>query len=168
MASSGYDQMVSQPTPSNHLSLLTTTPVRNRQIEQFAEARVPVFLSEYGGCEGNQTRPFGEAQTLHGPAMTPVFSGGCAYEFFEGANHYGLVRSGADGALRPTEDFAGLRAHLRAARDETPPVTLADWAAPRPSALPSVARTWDAVPACPLDWEGVKARVEGGSPFLDD
>lgn len=161
--------MVSQPTsprPSKHLSLLTTAPVPNRQIEQFAEARVPVFLSEYGGREGNQARPFGEAQALHGPAMTPVFSGGCAYEFFEAANHYGLVRGGSDGALRPTEDFPILRARLRAAPS---PVTIAGWAEPPPPPTPPPPPgTWDAVPVCPLDWGEVRARVEGSASFLDD
>lgn len=71
---------------------------------------MPVFFSEYGARAGGRGRAFGEAQALQGPGMTPVFSGGCAYEFFEAPNHYGLVRAAADGTLHPTADFGRLRA----------------------------------------------------------
>lgn len=47
-------------------------------------------MSEYGVNIQNP-RKFEETSALYSPAMSQVFSGGCAYEFWEGSNAYGLV-----------------------------------------------------------------------------
>jgi hypothetical protein len=49
-----------------------------------------MFFSEYGNTS-HQPRLFEETTALYAPAMSRVFSGGCAYEFWQSTNGYGLV-----------------------------------------------------------------------------
>jgi hypothetical protein len=59
-----------------------------------------MFFSEYGGT-ARRPRLFEETLALYSPQMMDVFSGGCVYEFWYGANRYGLVK------MRPsTEESA--------------------------------------------------------------
>jgi hypothetical protein len=50
-----------------------------------------MFVSEYGTTSPHQPRHFHETTALFSPATCRVFSGGCVYEFWQGANGYGLV-----------------------------------------------------------------------------
>ncbi|KAL5359899.1 Glucanosyltransferase-domain-containing protein [Aspergillus floccosus] len=59
--------------------------------EDFAEATLPVFFSEYG-CNEVQPRVFTEVEALYGEQMSKSFSGGLIYEFTEEPNNYGLVK----------------------------------------------------------------------------
>jgi hypothetical protein len=60
------------------------------QLQHFLPTTIPIFISEYGNIS-HQPRLFHETTALYAPATCRVFSGGCVYEFWQGANGYGLV-----------------------------------------------------------------------------
>ncbi|KAA8618517.1 1 3-beta-glucanosyltransferase [Pyrenophora tritici-repentis] len=59
-------------------------------LHRFSNTTIPIFFSEYGN-PSRQPRLFQETTALYSPAMSRIFSGGCAYEFWESANGYGLL-----------------------------------------------------------------------------
>lgn len=63
--------------------------------EDFANATVPVFFSEYG-CNEVNPRLFTEVQALYGEQMSESFSGGLVYEYTQEDNDYGLVKVNGD------------------------------------------------------------------------
>ena len=56
--------------------------------KEFADYNVPVFFAEYG-CNEPTPRPFDDTVALFGSKMTPVWSGGIVYEYFQEDNKYG-------------------------------------------------------------------------------
>ena len=62
----------------------------NVLVAGFSNTTVPVFFSEYG-CNKVLPRVFDEVQTLYGPLMTPVMSGGLVYEYSQEVSDFGLV-----------------------------------------------------------------------------
>jgi 1,3-beta-glucanosyltransferase GAS1 len=65
------------------------------RVTEFSGYSVPSFFAEYG-CNkdvgGAAGRNFTEVAALYGNQMTPVFSGGIVYEYFEETNDFGLVK----------------------------------------------------------------------------
>jgi hypothetical protein len=70
----------------------------------FQSSSVPVFFSEYG-CNKPKPRVFTEVQSIHGPDMTGVMSGGIVYEYSQEDNDYGLVKISSDGTAQLLADF---------------------------------------------------------------
>jgi 1,3-beta-glucanosyltransferase GAS1 len=60
----------------------------NLRTEEFSTYNVPAFFAEYG-CNTVQPRTFSEVVALYGDQMTPVWSGGIVYEWFQEANDFG-------------------------------------------------------------------------------
>lgn len=116
------------------------------RVEFFSDYPVPVFFAEYGcieGVDGGPTnRPFTEVGVLYGN-MTSVFSGGIVYEWFMGANNYGLVSLVNSASVSPYPDFTSLRSQLASV---SPTSTQRSAYTPSNSAppCPSVGGSWQA------------------------
>ncbi|KAJ5718547.1 CAZyme family GH72 [Penicillium malachiteum] len=76
--------------------------------EDFSNATLPVFFSEYG-CNDVTPRTFTEVQALYGEDMTQAFSGGLVYEWTEESNEYGLVQVNDNGTITTLIDFDNLQ-----------------------------------------------------------
>lgn len=58
--------------------------------DEFSTYNVPAFFAEYG-CNVNQPRIFTEVGALFGSKMTPVWSGGILYMYFQETNDFGAT-----------------------------------------------------------------------------
>lgn len=126
----------------------------NERVEFFSDYPVPVFFAEYGCIEGLESdggathRPFTEVPVLFGN-MTSVFSGGIVYEWFMGANNYGLISlTNNDASVSPYPDFTSLRSQL-ASVSPSPTARSAYTPSNSAPACPSVTSNW-AARASPL------------------
>ena len=72
----------------------------------FSTYDVPVFFAEYG-CNKVEPRTWGDTAALLGPQMTPVWSGGIVYMYFQESNDYGLVTISGN-TVTPNQDFKNL------------------------------------------------------------
>jgi hypothetical protein len=82
-------------------------------VARLQSAALPIFMSEYG-VNIQKPRKFEETAALYSPAMSQVFSGGCAYEFWEMANGYGLVELVNQEQARSTPAWAVEKSRERA------------------------------------------------------
>lgn len=100
-----------------------------QELKTFDNAHIPVFFSQYGcnlGACGK--RIFQETSAIYSSAMTRVFSGGIAYEFYDspdirsGLWGYGLVRQEdavVGRGVTKLPDFESLRQRLENSQDES-------------------------------------------------
>ena len=107
------------------------------RVDFFSDYPVPVFFAEYGcieGIDGGAThRPFTEVEVLFGN-MTKVFSGGIVYEWFMGANDYGLVELTDNGAsVSPYPDFTSLQSQLASISPSSGPASVTSSTTSQPS-----------------------------------
>lgn len=119
--------------------------------QEFEGYSVPAFFAEYG-CNtqggGAAGRQFTEVAALYGVNMTPVFSGGIVYEYFEETNDYGLV-SVSGSSVSTLADYNAFSTEINAVNptgvnsaDYTPTNTVGQ-------ACPTLGISWAAV-ATPL------------------
>ncbi|PTU18170.1 hypothetical protein P175DRAFT_0518578 [Aspergillus ochraceoroseus IBT 24754] len=80
---------------------------------EFHDYSVPVFFAEYG-CNAVEPRTFTEVDTLYGPQMNGVWSGGIVYMYFQEQNNYGLVNVN-NGQVSPRADYSYLSKRLATA-----------------------------------------------------
>ncbi|KAF3908436.1 hypothetical protein ABW21_db0202149 [Orbilia brochopaga] len=83
----------------------------DKRTEEYSTYNVPVFFAEYG-CNEVQPRKFTEVAALYGNVMSPVFSGGIVYMYFEEANNYGLVTVDSSGKATKLPDYGYLQTAL--------------------------------------------------------
>ena len=57
--------------------------------QEFSSYNVPAFFAEYG-CNKVEPRTFTEVGSLFGKDMSPVWSGGIVYMYFQETNNYGI------------------------------------------------------------------------------
>ncbi|CAG8903281.1 unnamed protein product [Penicillium egyptiacum] len=79
--------------------------------EDFTNATIPVFFSEYG-CNEVQPRVFTEVQALYGEEMTQAFSGGLVYEWTQEKNDYGLVKVDDSNTVTTLVDYDNFQKQL--------------------------------------------------------
>ncbi|PWY66457.1 1,3-beta-glucanosyltransferase Gel2 [Aspergillus heteromorphus CBS 117.55] len=79
----------------------------NTLVEDFSNASLPVFFSEFG-CNAVMPREFTEVAALYSDKMDSVFSGGLVYEWTEEANDYGLVAINSTDVATLLTDFKNL------------------------------------------------------------
>ncbi|OGE51953.1 hypothetical protein PENARI_c011G00916 [Penicillium arizonense] len=79
--------------------------------EDFSNATIPVFFSEYG-CNEVKPRVFTEVQALYGEEMTQAFSGGLVYEWTQEDNEYGLVSANDSDTITMLIDYANFQNQL--------------------------------------------------------
>ncbi|KAH8652063.1 1,3-beta-glucanosyltransferase-like protein [Xylariales sp. PMI_506] len=110
----------------------------------FANYSVPVFFAEYGcntvgGAEG---RLWDDTTALYGDEMTPVFSGGIVYMYFEETNDYGIVTV-SDGAATTMTNYGVLSSKLAAATPSS--TSSADYTPTNVAqSCPAIANDWQA------------------------
>lgn len=118
--------------------------VRTKEFENY---NVPVFFAEYG-CNTPRPRLFTEVGALYGKQMTPVWSGGIVYMYFEEQNEFGLVTVDGDN-VKPNKDFENLAKEI--AKVNPSGVKMNDYNPTNTAAAqcPKVDKDWNAV-ASPL------------------
>ncbi|KAI1822749.1 family 72 glycoside hydrolase [Xylaria intraflava] len=119
------------------------------QVDFFSNYSVPVFFAEYG-CNtvgGADGRLWDDTTALYSDKMTPVFSGGIVYMYFEEKNDYGVVQVTGNNA-KTMKNYDVLRSKLA---DAKPSSTSMDSYKPTntPAACPVISKDWQAADTLP-------------------
>ncbi|KAJ1674434.1 1 3-beta-glucanosyltransferase gel4, partial [Spiromyces aspiralis] len=76
---------------------------------EFKDFSIPVIMTEYG-CNKPRPRHFHEIESIYGPDMQDVFSGGFMYEYSEEDNEYGIVKVQVGSSdVKHTGDFESFK-----------------------------------------------------------
>jgi hypothetical protein len=125
-------------------------------VEAYGKYPVPMYLSAFGGHAGKK-RLWEEIGCLFSPDMTGVFSGGCAYTYFEGGNRYGIVKATGH-EVRNKDEYARLREQFgvvnRRTQDEVFAAECKDYEGWE-GAFPEAGQRWHAMPRLPQIHEGL-------------
>ncbi|ETN42865.1 uncharacterized protein HMPREF1541_02023 [Cyphellophora europaea CBS 101466] len=118
-------------------------------VRKFSGSKVPILVAEYG-ANTERPRTFEETKVLYGERLCQIFSGGFAYEFFEAANRYGLVKDNG-GDLTRLEDFEQYRRRLQetAGADRGLMTPGPDATEGGEALFPSVSENWLAISTLP-------------------
>lgn len=112
------------------------------QIDFFENYSVPVFFAEYG-CnlpDGAEGRIWEETKALYSDKMTPVFSGGIVYMYFQEENDYGLVELEGDEA-KPMKNYKALQSVI--SKVDPSGVEMDSYEPTNsPAACPEVSKSW--------------------------
>ncbi|KAF1984045.1 carbohydrate-binding module family 43 protein [Aulographum hederae CBS 113979] len=119
----------------------------DQRTDEFASYSVPVFFAEYG-CNTVQPRKFTEVQALYGRQMTPVWSGGIVYMYFQEANDYGLVTVSGN-TVSKLPDFTALSRQIASVTPSGVQMSAYNPTNTAAASCPSVNAAWGAV-ASPL------------------
>lgn len=137
------------------------------KVEKYTGYGIPIFMSEFGCIEDE--RAWGEVASLFSTDMSPVFSGGIAYEYSTEANGYGIVEISGD-TIVTNEDFDELAEAFSKATDPS-----GDGGATKnstASACPAKSEDWEVadelIPAPPADIEEFMDNGAGTGPGLGD
>jgi hypothetical protein len=188
MQLAGYEAEVSKNPQSPPLLDHSTRQNRNadqhetpHQLKTFSNTSIPIFFSQYGcnlGACGK--RIFQETAAIYSPAMTSVFSGGIAYEFYNSKENrtghwgYGLTQEETaivGRGLTKLADFDSLKARLEAAEAVAAKAAQAEKASirhnevhvSRPKEIPPLSSHWKAGHALPYslaDWAGIRKGLD--------
>ncbi|KAF3765321.1 family 72 glycoside hydrolase [Cryphonectria parasitica EP155] len=150
------------------------------ELKTFNNSKIPIFFSQYGcnlGACGK--RIFQETSAIYSSAMTAVFSGGIAYEFYDSLDNrsghwgYGLVKeevTAAGRGLTKLPDFESLKARLEGLETASQQTQNSpDLARVRsepdrtPQDIPPISSHWRAGHALPYslaDWSGIRNKLD--------
>lgn len=147
----------------------------NDELRTFSNAHIPIFFSQYGCNLGTWgQRIFQETLAIYSPAMTRVFSGGIAYEFFDspdtGSSHwgFGLVREEdavVGKGVTKLPDFYSLKERLDACKnaavqEELEDDTRSDGTGKEIPPLSSHWKAGHAMPYSMANWNEVRRALE--------
>lgn len=147
-----------------------------QELKTFDDAHIPVFFSQYGCNLGScGKRIFQETSAIYSSAMTRVFSGGIAYEFYDspdirsGLWGYGLVRQEEDlvvgRGVTKLPDFESLRKRLENCQDESIVEEMEEGDfKPSSGDIPPLSAHWKAghpLPYSMANWSEVRQSLEG-------
>jgi hypothetical protein len=111
--------------------------------EQFKNYNVPVFFAEYG-CNTPRPRLFTEVQSLYGPDMVDVWSGGIVYMYFEEENKYGLVEI-ENGEVKTNKDYENLKKQISKVNPKGVKMSEYNPTNTKAAECPDVGDDWEAV-----------------------
>ena len=114
----------------------------DQRTAEFENYNVPVFFAEYG-CNEVQPRTFSEVDALYGDDMSPVWSGGIVYMYFQEENDYGLVSVSGD-SVSTLADFENLSSRIASITPSSVDMSAYTPTNTAPAQCPSVAATWAA------------------------
>jgi len=113
---------------------------------EFSNYSVPYFFSEYG-CNTVQPRTFTNVPVMYGPKMDGFLTGGVVYEYFQGANNFGLVTLQGS-SISTMTDFAAFSTEI--ATVSPTGVNSASYTPTNsPAACPTVDASWQAASKLP-------------------
>ncbi|KAF6844118.1 1,3-beta-glucanosyltransferase [Colletotrichum musicola] len=107
------------------------TSTYDQLIADLKDTSVPVFFSEFG-CNKVTPRIFTEIQSIYGPDMNTVFSGGLVYEYSQEDNNFGIVKVNDDKSVKLLVDYDNLATQYKKVDFKTLQATQAPKSSPKP------------------------------------